>query len=410
MCMSGLFDDEVAGLQVGDPTPAKDGALFPEDSQAHLSVLAGGDCLTDGGCQPARGGPTTLFADDVVSQSTPPPKSAPIASPGCKADDINSVTALPLDETPTVSQRSQPAGHSQPAGLSQPAGQKPSSAVVMAAPLPLDDLPTAPQAILKTIIQPVTLAPAAATAPQRSVTSTPQPQEVFQEPEDPLVHKALQHAQEKYPDVFERKKRILKARFETLLPLDFDKISAFSAGTLPHVQVVLREVSESSQNLSALSVSTTIQEITTAARDAAARVNAGGHSSSHGIGGLLKRVESAVRHFDPGAAQNTLMRLYGGVKSIHSHLGGIGDLAQETLAAIQMDVMVMGVIAYMAENTAFAQQAQRRHDLLLTTGQELQLAQKQLEALKAQTENALMQIEEVRTVTLPSLGFLGAIR
>ncbi|MHB1704958.1 MAG: hypothetical protein ACYCSH_02765 [Acidithiobacillus sp.] len=299
---------------------------------------------------------------------------------------------------------------SQPTGPSQPAGQKPSSAVVMAAPLPLDDLPTAPQTIPKTIIQPVTLAPAAATAPQRSVTSTPQPQEVFQEPEDPLVHKALQHAQEKYPDVFERKKRMLKARFETLLPLDFDKISAFSAGTLPHVQVVLREVSESSQNLSALSVSTTIQEITTAARDAAARVNAGGHSSSHGIGGLLKRVESAVRHFDPDAAQNTLMRLHGGVKSIHSRLSGIGDLAQETQAAIQTDILVMSVIAYMAENTAFAQQSQRRHDLLLTTGQELKLAQKQLEALKAQTENALMQIEEVRTVTLPSLGFLGAIR
>ena len=367
--MGGLFDDDVASHDQPD-------ALFPVDSQAHPAGLAG--------CEsPAvRGGPTALFADDAVNQSVPPPKSV-----GCKP-----VTALPLDEMPTAIQ------------------QKPSSAAAIAAPLPLDDLPTAPQAIPKTIIQPVTLAPAAATAPQGTVTSTPQPQELFQEPEDPLVHKALQHAQEKYPDVFERKKRMLKARFETLLPLDFDKISAFSAGTLPHVQVVLREVSESSQNLSALSVSTAIQEITTAARDAAARANAGGHSSSHGIGGLLKRVESAVRHFDPDAAQNTLMRLHGGVKSIHSRLSGIGDLAQETLAAIQMDVMVMGVIAYMAENTAFGQQAQRRHDLLLTTGQELQLAQKQLEALKAQTENALMQIEEVRTVTLPSLGFLGAIR
>jgi len=117
-----------------------------------------------------------------------------------------------------------------------------------------------------------------------------------------------------------------------------------------------------------------------------------------------------VRHFDPASAQNTLMRLYGGVQSIHGRLAGIGDLAQETLAAIQMDVMVMGVIATMAENTPLAPQVQRRHDLLLTTGQELQLAQKQLEALKKQTESALMQIEEVRTVTLPSLGFLASIR
>jgi hypothetical protein len=245
----------------------------------------------------------------------------------------------------------------------------------------------------------------ASAVPQRTMTSAPQPQEIFHEPEDPLIHKALQHAHEKYPDVFESKKRVFKARFETLLPLDFDRIGAFGAETLPHVQVVMREVSESSQNFSALSVSAVIQEITTAARDAA-----GGSFTPHGLGGLLKRVEQSVRHFDPESAQNTLMRLYGGVKSIHSRLVGIGDLAQETLAAIQIDVMVMSVISYMAENTTFSQQAQRRHDMLLTTGQELQLAQKQMEALKTQTENALMQIEEVRTVTLPSLGFLAAIR
>ena len=315
-----------------------------------------------------------LFRDDVADQSN-------------SSERKPCVSALPLDDLPTSDQR------------------KPCISTTVVAPLSLDELPTAPQTIHKPTIQPVTVSHDTAPAPQRIVTSTPQPQEVFQESEDPLVHKALQHAQEKYPDGFERNKRMFKGRFESLLPLDFDRISAFSAGTLPHVQVVLREVSESSQNLSALSVSAVIQEITTMARDAA-----GGSASSHGLGGLLKRVEQSVRRFDPDAAQNTLMRLYGGVKSIHSRLSGIGELAQETLAAIQMDVMVMGVIAYMAESTAFAQQSQRRHELLLITGQELQLAQKQLEALRAQTENALLQIDEVRTVTLPSLGFLGAIR
>ncbi len=358
--MGGLFDDEeTGGVLSRDRMPADDGGLFPVSTESH-------------------GANTALFPGDATDlqptgQSTPAQKAP--------------VTALPLNEMSTVDQ------------------QKPLTAAAVIEPLPLNDSPTAPQAIHKPVIQPVTVSLDSPPAPQRAVASTPQPQEIFQEPEDPLVHKAMQHAQQKYPDGFEQRKRMLKARFESLLPLDFDRISAFSAGNLPHVQVVLREVSESSQNLSALSVSTVIQEITTTARDAA-----GGSALSHGLGGLLKRVEQSVRRFDPDAAQNTLMRLHGGVKSIHSRLAGIGDLAQETLVAIQMDVMAMGVIAYMAESTAFAQQSQRRHDLLLTTGQELQLAQKQLEALKAQTENALMQIEEVRTVTLPSLGFLGAIR
>lgn len=392
--MGGLFDDdETAGSPVspvGGQTHDKDGALFPVDTQAHRTDLADRESTT--GCKPVA-----LF-QDVTAGSEPAVQTTLHSVPN------TSVAALPLDGLPTADQR------------------KPCISTTVVAPLSLDELPTAAQAAPKSVIQPhagvqphdgvqpTTLAHDSVPAPQRTIISAPQPQEVFQESEDPLVHKALQHALEKYPDGFERKKRMLKARFETLLPLDFDRISDFSAGTLPHVQVVLREVSESSRNLSAISVSTVIQEITMAARDAAARGNAGGSAPSHGLSGLLKRVEQSVRRFDPDAAQNTLMRLYGGVKSIHSRLSGIGDLAQETMTAIQVDVMVMGVIAYMAEGTAFAQQTQRRHDLLLTTGQELQLAQKQLEALRAQTENALMQIEEVRTVTLPSLGFLGAIR
>lgn len=372
--MSGLFDgEEIGGHPGGEQASAKDGALFPVDTPSP-------------GVTPAlRPDPAALFPDDAVAGLQPAGQSTPAKNAP--------VIALPLDDMPTMDQ------------------QNPFVSTPVAAALLLNDLPTAAQSTPKTAIEPVTIAADVMPAPQRVVISAPQPQglrparEIFQEPEDPLIHKAMQHAQEKYPDGFEHRKRMLKARFETLLPLDFDKISAFSAGTLPHVQVVLREVSESSRNLSAISVSTVIQEITTAARDAA-----GGSSSVHGLSGLLKRVELSVRRFDPDGAQNTLMRIYGGVKSIHSRLSGIADLAGETLTSIQMDVMVMGVIAYMAENTQFAQQAQRRHDLLLTTGQELQLAQKQLEALKAQTENALMQIDEVRTVTLPSLGFLGAIR
>ena len=283
--MGDLFNDEVGGAPVGDKVSAKDGALFPVDTQLQGAAMV------------HRSSPAALFPKDTADRFTPMP-------PVQKA----SVNALPLDDMPTVDQ------------------QKPFVSTSVSAPLLLNDSPTALQATPKPVIQLTTIAPDAIPAPQRIIVSAPQPQEIFQEPEDPLVHKALQHAQEKYPDGFEHRKRMLKARFETLLPLDFDRISAFSAGTLPHVQVVLREVSESSQNLSALSVSTAIQEITTAARDVA-----GGSSVSHGLGGLLKRVEQSVRRFDPDAAQNILMRLYGGVKSIHNRLSGIGDLAQETL-------------------------------------------------------------------------------
>ncbi len=231
------------------------------------------------------------------------------------------------------------------------------------------------------------------------------PAAAFGEPEvDPLIAQALRHAAEKYPDQFAAHKGFFVSQFTDLLPLSFDKITVFGEKALSNVQMVLQEVSVSSQTISALSVPSTIQGVIHEARDA---VQGG---AAHGLGGLLKRVEHAVvRPFDPQAAQNTLMRLFGGVKSIHGRLSGITDLAQETLTSIQLSVVVISVVSGMAEKTDFAQHTQRRHDLLLTTGQELQLALKQLDQLRSQTEQALMQIEETRTVTLPSLGFLGAI-
>ncbi|MBN6740308.1 hypothetical protein JKG47_07140 [Acidithiobacillus sp. MC6.1] len=130
--------------------------------------------------------------------------------------------------------------------------------------------------------------------PPAARSSVVAPQAAFgEQEEDPLIHQAMRHTQEQYPEQFAQHQKFLKAQFETLLPLNFDKITAFGENTLSHVQRVLQEVSASSQNFSVLSVAATVQDVTTDARNAAQGATA------HGLGGLLKRVEHAVRPFDP---------------------------------------------------------------------------------------------------------------
>ena len=273
-------------------------------------------------------------------------------------------------------------------------------------PVLLDDTPAVPQRVIAHPPEPVRLDDSAPAAPQ-SVVKAPEPQEIFASEEDPLVTQALRHAKDQFPDIFDQERRTLKSRFESLFPLDFDRISQYAEKTLRHVPTVMQEVTQSSETLSTLSVPAVIQEISAQAQAAAGGGAAPGHG---GLSGLLKKVESRVRPFDPQVASNRLMQLYGGVKSIHSRLSGVNDLANDVFTQIQTDIRVLSVLKVVSEKTPVETAVQRRHDLLLVTGQQMRLGMKQLEALRGQTENSLMQIEEMRTVTLPSLGFLGAIR
>lgn len=333
-----------------------------------------------------------LFSEDTSAQATMS-GSAGVDASLFEAENLTKIPSNPvglevaplaLDEKPTVQQREM---------------------VHAPDPMRLDEtMPAAPQSFVQGP-KPVTLDVGAPAVPQ-SVMKAPEPQEVFASQEDPLVTQALRHAQAQFPDIFDKDRRTLKSRFESLFPLDFDRISHYAEKTLRHVPTVMQEVTQASETLSTLSVPAVIQEISTQAQAAAG----GGTSAGHGLAGMLKKMESRVRPFDPQIASNRLMQLYGGVKSIHGRLSGVQDLAQDVFTQIQTDIRVLAVLKVVAEKTPVETAVTRRYDLIVVTGQQMQLGMKQLEALRGQTENSLMQIEEMRTVTLPSLGFLGAIR
>jgi len=355
--VSGLFDNEPAPLFPQNPGTQEIKPLFQEDSPQSPEKLFVSPPLPP---------------DDLTTPPNPNKPATSTPEPLLPPD--------PLDNPPTVSQ-----------------GQGVSPTILPQEPLVNPPIP----GLSKEVANPA-LPPDPLHSPPPSAGFS-QPAPVFGEPEDdPLVSQALRHLSEKYPDDYAAHKGYYRSQLATLLPLTFDRINGFAEGPLKHVQVALQEVTTSTQAFSALSVSSILQEITEAAQRETQR-------PSHGISGLLKRVEKVVNPFDPNTAYGTLARLTGDVQIIHQRLSGIADLTQETLTSIRFAVQILSVILVMAEKTEFANQVQRRYDLFLTTGQELQMAIQQIQQLQAQTEQVLMQITEVKTVTLPSLGFLGAI-
>jgi hypothetical protein len=258
------------------------------------------------------------------------------------------------------------------------------------------DLPKGPSA-------PPTSSPPVGSPPAR-------PHGAFAVDDDPTIMAGLRHFKEQFPDKYEMNESAMASRLRKLLPMSFDKISAFAENTVGHVGNMIQEITEATQNSAALSTADTVSGIINEAREACSRQAASGGGHGLSAASLFKKLESKLRPFDPQAAANTLMRLYGGLKSIHSRVAGIAKTAGDLLPGVQLDIMAMSVIEYMAENTSFAPAAQHRHQIVLTLGIQLEMVTKQSSNLLKQTETNMMQLEDVRNVTLPSLGFLVAVK
>jgi hypothetical protein len=164
--------------------------------------------------------------------------------------------------------------------------------------------------------------------------------------------------------------------------------------------MIMDEIAQATTQYSGLDVASVTQDILQQAQMAA--------TGDYGKG-LLKKLESRLHHFDQQAAAGTLMRLYGGLKSQHSHVDAAMKAGNELTPNVQRDIVVLAVLDRMTENTPNSRAVKARREMVLALSQQLDLAIKQAANLKEQVENAMMNIDNIRTSVLPSLGFMGAV-
>lgn len=273
--------------------------------------------------------------------------------------------------------------------------------------LPIESLPPAPVLPVEPLAAPQTATqPALAVEPLRDMPKPAEPakvapEAVFDSEDDPIVRQAMRHAEQQFAALFASHGRLLHDRFRLLFPLEFRKITDHGDAALQTFRTTIAAVSEITTHVSALGAADTIRQIV---QDAQTH-----NDHSVGFRHLLHSVEHALAPFNTIGSYTRLDRLAVEIKLVYDKLLLMEQSATAAFDHLKIDSAALSVAASMAGKTEFETHLVRRRDMFLTGTSELDLAVRQIAALKMQIENTTLQIDEMRNTTLPSLGFLRTI-
>lgn len=270
--------------------------------------------------------------------------------------------------------------------------------------LPPDPLVAPPKTPVTNTVPPVAaIPPEPLTAPP--VHQEPKANAAFGDDLDPLAGRAWKILQEKYPQATDSQRLHWKGMLRQLFPLTMDTIQQIGGPGLRHAPHVLEEIANDTRRFAELSPAQTIQGIADQAREAA-----GQGKKSGGLSGLLSKVESAFSHFDATTANGRMIALRAAIHAISGRMQPTKELAQTTLDAITDDLPVLSALLELSKGSPSEAWVVRRQELLLTSAQQMKMAIQQAEHLENQCNSAIQSVDELRTVTLPALGFLQTMR
>lgn len=218
---------------------------------------------------------------------------------------------------------------------------------------------------------------------------------------DPLAEKAWHMLLQQYPHASDSSKAHWRARLQALFPLSADRLSLIGKSAVERMPFVMTEVAQSGEKLSRLEPAKVLARIGDSAQAAAS-----GKSRS----GLLSRMETLLHTFNPETAHQELILLQSQLQGLSNRLSPVRDLVQEVLAVLADDMPLIALLADLAKSSPIGSLVVRRQEMLQASQQQLQMALKQLELLNQQVANALQSNDELRTVTLPALGFVRSLR
>ena len=375
-----LFPDTELPKEQGHTKPAR--SLFADEEPSQDPASSG--------IRPSVVAP--LFADTPAPKPAHPsvPKAAtPLFSESApKAPPVPEVQVPnPLFATPDLS--------APPAAPSDP------SALPTASPLSFPERPL-PAAKEKTAPTMPVLPATDLTEPPRSTVPV-QPTTAFAQPEDPLAEKAMDLLLSAYPQASASQKAHWKAVLAKLFPLTADGIATLGQSAVRHAPQVLQEIARETKTFANLNIAAKVQKIADEAKASQQR-------PKKGLGGLLSKVEGAIHPFDEQHAQVEIIGLASALQGMSGRSRPVRELAQTVLEQLQDDLPILVALQQMAQGTSSEPWVSRRQDLLLASVQQLRMAQQQIENLENQIQAARASLDELRTITLPALGFLTAIQ
>ena len=216
--------------------------------------------------------------------------------------------------------------------------------------------------------------------------------------EDPGLAQAIARGTEKFPAVMRESGFLVRNSLNQLLPLDFDKLSVFGGATLQRVASLIGELTELNARLHEIDAERIIAHVVDAARAHAARRR---QTSILGLLGELVPFDATAAEIQVTAVHQALLRRLEQVASI-------SDAMLRLRATLVVEVTTLAILDDMSDHGAMGDQLARRSLLFTTSLQEVATACSQIESLKKQLQDWTMRCDEVRTITLPALGYTGS--
>jgi hypothetical protein len=227
------------------------------------------------------------------------------------------------------------------------------------------------------------------------VAIAPEPAIALAAGESPAVAQAMRQGAQKFPDVMREYGYLVRNDLSSLLPVGFQTLSDYGSDTLTRAADLIAQVARLGEDLHELDAENLLRTIVEHA------------NSEHGHKSLLDRL--SMHGFDPQAAASQLLAIAQTIRGRLARADELADLLSRVHTTLIAQTTAVDLVSDMAELSQLGDAVTRKAKALSTSRQQVDLALRQVDTLRRQAEEWVMRADEIRTLTLPAMGFLGSL-
>jgi hypothetical protein len=233
--------------------------------------------------------------------------------------------------------------------------------------------------------------------PPASTSQITAPSEIFVVEEHPSIAPAMKRGQEKFPEIMKMSGFLIRNSLNDLVPLSFDSLSSHGSNTLTRAAGLVDRIAAATRAVAEVRAFEQIQDIVARA-----------DSTKHKVT-LLGFIEKSVKPFDPVAANVHLTAIK---EALQIKLRVVDELRQEMIRikdSLAVEVATMAILSDMTDHADIGALVVRKASLFNVSLQEVQMALTQVTMIEKSAQEWVMRCDEVKTVTLPALGFRASL-
>ncbi len=210
---------------------------------------------------------------------------------------------------------------------------------------------------------------------------------------------AMARGAARFPAIMQNAGFLVRNNLNQLLPLDFDKLANFGAGTLERAAAAMGEVATLNGRLAEIDAESILLRVVEAARAHGAR------KRQASLLGLLANFAP----FDAHAAARQVAGLHHALLLRVDQVSAAADALERLQGTLSVEVTTLAILEDMSDHGAMGDMLSRRAALFQASLQEVAMALAQLESLRRQVQEWTMRCDEVLAVTLPALGYTASL-